>query len=235
MTARVSISPRRGRSAKAWAWSASASASGWRVELSASSQNEQRDARARPGSERTEVAGQRRGTSRGTVRRSLTPQSNATMSMSTRRNTVLIADDHAIVKEGLVSLLKEHDFDVVGAVGDGQLLIEAARRLRPDVIVTDLSMPGWAGSTCLRCSNRAHRQQSGRAHDAQRRREGDAGDACRRLRVFVEGVGGRRTVNAIQPGAAGPRLPRAGGNQGRHGADGAPRKRGGAGTHAAST
>ena len=62
--------------------------------------------------------------------------------MSTRRTTVLIADDHAIVKEGLVSLLKEHDFDVVGAVGDGQLLIEAARRLRPDVIVTDLSMPG---------------------------------------------------------------------------------------------
>ena len=37
-----------------------------------------------------------------------------------RRNTVLLADDHAIVKEGLVSLLKEHDFDVVGAVGDGQ-------------------------------------------------------------------------------------------------------------------
>ncbi|MGZ3468248.1 MAG: response regulator [Gemmatimonadaceae bacterium] len=70
--------------------------------------------------------------------------------MSTRRNTVLVADDHAIVKEGLVSLLKEHDFDVVGAVGDGQLLIEEARRLRPDVIVTDLAMPKLSGLDVLR-------------------------------------------------------------------------------------
>jgi DNA-binding NarL/FixJ family response regulator len=66
-----------------------------------------------------------------------------------RRITVLIADDHAIVKEGLVSLLKEHDFDVVGAVGDGQQLLDAARRLRPDVIVTDLSMPGLSGLDVL--------------------------------------------------------------------------------------
>ena len=69
--------------------------------------------------------------------------------MSTRRSTVLIADDHTIVKEGLVGLLKEHDFDVVGAVGDGQQLIDAARRLRPDVIVTDLSMPGLSGLDVL--------------------------------------------------------------------------------------
>jgi two-component system, NarL family, response regulator NreC len=69
--------------------------------------------------------------------------------MVTRRNTVLVADDHAIVKEGLVSLLKEHDFDVVGAVGDGQLLIDAARQLRPDVIVTDLTMPGLSGLDVL--------------------------------------------------------------------------------------
>jgi DNA-binding NarL/FixJ family response regulator len=66
-----------------------------------------------------------------------------------RRPTVLIADDHAIVKEGLVTLLNAHDFDVVGAVGDGQLLIDAARRLRPDVIVTDLTMPGLSGLEAL--------------------------------------------------------------------------------------
>jgi len=59
-----------------------------------------------------------------------------------RRHTVLIADDHAIVKEGLVRLLTEHDFDVVGAVGDGHELMEAAKRLRPDVIVTDVSNGG---------------------------------------------------------------------------------------------
>ena len=71
------------------------------------------------------------------------------MSATLRRPTVLIADDHAIVKEGLVGLLKEHDFDVVGAVGDGQLLVDAAKRLRPDVIVTDMTMPGLSGLDVL--------------------------------------------------------------------------------------
>ena len=66
-----------------------------------------------------------------------------------RRYTVLVADDHAIVKEGLVNLLKEHDFDVVGAVGDGHELMDAAMRLRPDLIVTDLSMPGLSGIDVL--------------------------------------------------------------------------------------
>ena len=56
------------------------------------------------------------------------------------RARVLIADDHPFVLEGLVKLL--HDkFDVVAAVSDGELLVDAASRLRPDVIVTDISMP----------------------------------------------------------------------------------------------
>jgi DNA-binding NarL/FixJ family response regulator len=62
------------------------------------------------------------------------------------RTTILLADDHALVIESLTRLLAKHDFDVVGNVGDGIQLIDAARRLRPDVIVTDLSMPG---PTCL--------------------------------------------------------------------------------------
>src|SRR6187401_3595361 len=65
------------------------------------------------------------------------------------RYTVLVADDHAIVLEGLVRLLKEHDLNVVGAVGDGHALVEAAQRLRPDVIVTDVSMPGLSGLDVL--------------------------------------------------------------------------------------
>ncbi len=68
---------------------------------------------------------------------------------ATRRTTVIVADDHAIVMEGLVGLLKEHDFDVVGAVGDGLKLVAEALRLRPDVIVTDLSMPGLNGLDVL--------------------------------------------------------------------------------------
>jgi DNA-binding NarL/FixJ family response regulator len=66
-----------------------------------------------------------------------------------RRNTVLLADDHTIVAEGLTRLLQEHGFDVVGAVADGQRLVDTARRLRPDVIVTDLSMPGLSGIDVL--------------------------------------------------------------------------------------
>jgi DNA-binding NarL/FixJ family response regulator len=69
--------------------------------------------------------------------------------MTTRRITVLVADDHAIVKEGLVRVLEEHDFEVVGAVGDGESLMTAARQLRPDVIVTDLTMPGLSGLDVL--------------------------------------------------------------------------------------
>ncbi len=69
--------------------------------------------------------------------------------MSMRKNTVLVADDHAIVKEGIVNLLKEHDFDVVGAVGDGHELLDTAKRLRPDVIITDLAMPGLSGLDVL--------------------------------------------------------------------------------------
>jgi DNA-binding NarL/FixJ family response regulator len=72
------------------------------------------------------------------------------VSLSTvKRTTVLLADDHAIVAEGLARLLGDHGFDVVGVVSNGSQLIDAARRLRPDVIVTDLSMPGMSGLDVL--------------------------------------------------------------------------------------
>ncbi len=66
-----------------------------------------------------------------------------------RRAKVLLADDHAIVAEGLGSLLKDH-FDLVGTVGDGHQLIDTARRLRPDVIVSDIAMPVLGGLDALR-------------------------------------------------------------------------------------
>jgi DNA-binding NarL/FixJ family response regulator len=65
------------------------------------------------------------------------------------RATVLLADDHAIVLEGLASLLRD-EFTLVGTVTDGAGLIAAARRLRPDVIVTDMAMPGMSGLDALR-------------------------------------------------------------------------------------
>jgi len=63
--------------------------------------------------------------------------------------TVLLADDHVLVAEGLASLLRS-EFSVVGTVADGPQLLEAARHSEPDVIVTDLAMPGMSGLEALR-------------------------------------------------------------------------------------
>jgi len=60
------------------------------------------------------------------------------------RPRVLLADDHRIVAEGLKSLLIP-EFELVGMVEDGLALIEAAKRLRPDVIVADITMPKLNG------------------------------------------------------------------------------------------
>jgi DNA-binding NarL/FixJ family response regulator len=67
----------------------------------------------------------------------------------TRQHTVLLADDHTIVTDGLSRILREAGFEVVGAVRDGQGLVDAASRLHPDVIITDLSMPGLTGLDVL--------------------------------------------------------------------------------------
>jgi DNA-binding NarL/FixJ family response regulator len=57
-----------------------------------------------------------------------------------KRLRVLLADDHAIVLEGLRRVL-EPEFEIVGDVADGRALVAAAMMLRPDIIVTDVSMP----------------------------------------------------------------------------------------------
>jgi DNA-binding NarL/FixJ family response regulator len=56
------------------------------------------------------------------------------------RPRVLLADDHRALLEAEIALLSPY-FDVVGTVVDGAALVLAARRLLPDVIVTDISMP----------------------------------------------------------------------------------------------
>ena len=62
---------------------------------------------------------------------------------------VLLADNHRMFLAGLQKLLEE-DFDVVGAVDDGRALCEAALRLKPDVIVADISMPSLNGIDAVR-------------------------------------------------------------------------------------
>jgi DNA-binding NarL/FixJ family response regulator len=66
-----------------------------------------------------------------------------------KRPRVLIADDHRIVAEGLRGLL-EPKFELVGIVEDGRELLAAAEKLRPDVIVADISMPLLNGIESVR-------------------------------------------------------------------------------------
>ena len=65
------------------------------------------------------------------------------------RIRVLLADDHKIILNGLRSLL-EPEFELVGKVEDGRALISAAEKLRPDVIVVDISMPLLNGIEAVR-------------------------------------------------------------------------------------
>jgi DNA-binding NarL/FixJ family response regulator len=64
------------------------------------------------------------------------------------RPRVLLADDHRMIAEALKGLL-EQEFELVAVVEDGRQLVESARRLRPDVIVADISMPHLNGIDAL--------------------------------------------------------------------------------------
>ena len=64
------------------------------------------------------------------------------------RPRVLLADDHRMVAEGLKALLPE-EFELVGVVENGRAMIEAAEKLRPEVIVADISMPTLNGFEAL--------------------------------------------------------------------------------------
>lgn len=59
---------------------------------------------------------------------------------------VLIADDHVLVREGLRKLLElDENIEVITEVGDGQGAINIARKVRPDIILMDVNMPGTDG------------------------------------------------------------------------------------------
>jgi two-component system response regulator NreC len=67
------------------------------------------------------------------------------------RIRVVLADDHAVLRDGLCSLLAESpDIEVVGQAGDGLQAVRMAHQLRPDVVVMDIGMPRLSGAEATR-------------------------------------------------------------------------------------
>jgi len=62
---------------------------------------------------------------------------------------ILVADDHALFRDGIVSLLEAARYTVVGQARDGNEAVEFALRLKPDVVLMDISMPGLDGLQAL--------------------------------------------------------------------------------------
>lgn len=63
---------------------------------------------------------------------------------------ILLADDHALFRDGVASLLGAWGHDVVGQVADGDAAVSAALRLRPDLVLMDVAMPGGGGLAATR-------------------------------------------------------------------------------------
>ncbi|HTV58397.1 MAG TPA: response regulator transcription factor [Verrucomicrobiae bacterium] len=69
---------------------------------------------------------------------------------------VVLADDHAIVRQGLKSLLEHEGFQIVGEASDGQGALDSTRNLKPDIVVMDISMPVLNGIDAARGIARSH-------------------------------------------------------------------------------
>jgi NarL family two-component system response regulator LiaR len=70
---------------------------------------------------------------------------------------VLLVDDHAVVRKGLRALFeREPGIEVVGEAADGEQAVQAVDRLRPDVILMDLEMPGIGGVEAARQMSESH-------------------------------------------------------------------------------
>lgn len=62
---------------------------------------------------------------------------------------LLIADDHAVVRAGIVSMLRETDITVVAEASDGAQALHLAQKYQPDVVLLDVRMPETDGMSCL--------------------------------------------------------------------------------------
>ena len=68
-----------------------------------------------------------------------------------RKTRILLVDDHALLRRGLADLISyEKDLSVVGEAGDGEAAVDAAEKLKPDLVVMDLMMPVMDGTEATR-------------------------------------------------------------------------------------
>ncbi|MFO8084802.1 MAG: response regulator transcription factor, partial [Desulfobacterales bacterium] len=59
---------------------------------------------------------------------------------------ILLADDHKIMRDGLRSLISsEHDMEVVGEAENGRIAVKLARKLKPQIVILDITMPELNG------------------------------------------------------------------------------------------
>jgi two-component system response regulator NreC len=127
-----------------------------------------------------------------------------------RMTTIVLADDHHIVRHGLRSLLEaEPDFSVVGETGDGLEAAQLVERLQPDVLVLDMMMPGLNGLEVTRQvgqrSRRTHvvilSMHANEAHVLEALRAGAAAYVLKEstyaelVRAVREAVAGRRYLS----------------------------------------
>ena len=66
------------------------------------------------------------------------------------KTRVLVIDDHALFRDGVVSLLKAAGMSVVGEAGDGKAAVQEALRLKPDLVLLDIHMPEGGGLVALK-------------------------------------------------------------------------------------
>jgi DNA-binding NarL/FixJ family response regulator len=79
--------------------------------------------------------------------------------MTQNQIAIVIADDHAVLRESLTALLQSQpDFDVVGAAANGEEAVKLVKEHTPQVLVLDLFMPGGDGFEVLRTLERAGSQ-----------------------------------------------------------------------------
>jgi DNA-binding NarL/FixJ family response regulator len=130
------------------------------------------------------------------------------MSEAPAKLRLLVADDHPVVREGLVAILRRQDgMDVVAEAADGTQAIELFRRLRPDVALLDLRMPGLSGAEVIA---RLRREFPGARLLVLSTFDGD-GDVRRALHAGADGyllkqMPAGELVAAIRAAAAGRRV-----------------------------